>query len=194
MDIIVITMPHRYPGEATIINRLFDAGLQRLHLRKPDASREELEAIVSNIPDTYLDKVSIHSHYTLANTYRLGGIHCTGAGRHEFYATPTTTSRRSISLHSIDEAAQVDSSFDYAFIGPIFDSISKIGYKQGIHHEELRQFLLRPRHTKMIGLGGISLDNIDACTRMGLDGVAILGALWNAPDPLQEFQSWSKFW
>ena len=47
-DVIVITMPEIFPGETEVVNTLFANGMQRLHLRKPGASEEEMaEWIVS---------------------------------------------------------------------------------------------------------------------------------------------------
>ena len=95
----------------------------------------------------------------------------------------------STSIHSLDEAdGLVD--FDYAFFGPLFDSISKPGYKG----KDLAGFKL-PGHlkTKLVALGGITPDNITQVFDMGFDKAAILGSLWNNPSQaLSIFKQISK--
>ena len=51
MRIVVITPPHAVPREAATIRLLLDAGIDRVHIRKPEASREELCALLEAIPE-----------------------------------------------------------------------------------------------------------------------------------------------
>lgn len=75
MRIIVITTPHFWQGEAQAINALFTAGLETLHLRKPDSSLEEVETLLSEIEPKYLCRIVVHDHFELAARYPLHGVH-----------------------------------------------------------------------------------------------------------------------
>ena len=67
----------------------------------------------------------------------------------------------------------------YAFLSPIFDSISKKGYQSGFSKEEL--IMHRDNgsiHQGVVALGGVSEDNLDEVAEMGFGGVAMLGDFW----------------
>jgi len=49
---IVITLPHFFDGEAERIAQLLRRGdIDLIHLRKPQANRDELEALIRAIPE-----------------------------------------------------------------------------------------------------------------------------------------------
>ncbi|MDR3253081.1 MAG: thiamine phosphate synthase [Tannerella sp.] len=67
----------------------------------------------------------------------------------------------------------------YVFLSPVFDSISKVGYRQGFTSEELLSYRMQGFINKrVIALGGIYAGNISEIRRYGFGGVAVLGALW----------------
>ena len=54
--LIVITSPRFFQGEDTVLSHLFDEGMQRLHLRKPDSEANELRKLLDRIPAIYYPK------------------------------------------------------------------------------------------------------------------------------------------
>ena len=68
-------------------------------------------------------------------------------------------------------------------MSPVFDSISKSDYKRVEFDFTKRQ----NKETKLIGLGGIQSENVDQAIRMGFEGVALLGAIWNNSNPINEW-------
>ena len=74
-QLIAITTPTCFPGEGKIITSLFEAGLVRLHLRKPDAGKETIATLIHQIPDQFYSRIVIHDHFSLASEYALGGVH-----------------------------------------------------------------------------------------------------------------------
>lgn len=44
--LVVITTPYFFADEASLIELLFAEGMSRLHLRKPDCKRDELEGLL----------------------------------------------------------------------------------------------------------------------------------------------------
>jgi thiamine-phosphate pyrophosphorylase len=82
------------------------------------------------------------------------------------------------SCHSFDDVSAPGSS-DYAFLSPVFDSISKTGYKQAFTPQQLYEAKERQIiNENVIALGGITSDKIPTACRYGFGGVAVLGALW----------------
>ena len=47
--LVVITTPYFFADEASLIELLFAEGMSRLHLRKPDCKRDELELSLIHI-------------------------------------------------------------------------------------------------------------------------------------------------
>ncbi|MCB0410386.1 MAG: thiamine phosphate synthase, partial [Flavobacteriales bacterium] len=80
--------------------------------------------------------------------------------------------------HSFEEVEKLDGEKEYCFLSPVFDSISKQGYKAKFDKEELRQFLKKDRKIKVIGLGGVNEENYSELIEMGFDGGAFLGSVW----------------
>ena len=62
MKLILLTRPDFFSGEADTINALFAAGLPILHLRKPQATQEQKEALVAQIAPAYRDRIVMHNH------------------------------------------------------------------------------------------------------------------------------------
>ena len=73
--LIVISSPSSEPNETEAIISLFKAGLKIFHLRKPAMSEKKMNSFVSAVPKKYHSRMIIHSHYSLAKKYDLGGIH-----------------------------------------------------------------------------------------------------------------------
>ena len=71
MQCIVFTPPHAVPKEAQIVNRMLQAGLGTLHLRKPAATVEELIEYIEAIDAPHRYKVVVHQHHPLAKEFHL---------------------------------------------------------------------------------------------------------------------------
>jgi len=78
-------------------------------------------------------------------------------------------------------------------VGPVFTSHSKPGYGPMPEPEraQLSTMLVArtpvQRTTEVIAIGGISTPVLGECSALGFDGAAVLGALWDAPDPVAAF-------
>ncbi|GHV12504.1 thiamine phosphate synthase [Fibrobacterales bacterium] len=94
------------------------------------------------------------------------------------------------SAHSFADLHQVENR-DMILLSPVFDSISKEGYKSKFSREELKNGIADWRKlnktTKIYALGGVDDENIKELPELGFDGAAILGAVWNYADPLGAF-------
>ena len=79
---------------------------------------------------------------------------------------------------SFDEIDDLKYEFDYIFLSPIFDSISKQGYLSNFDETELREYL-NASGKNIVALGGIDSVTAAKCADMGFYGVASLGYIWN---------------
>lgn len=199
---IVITLPHIFAGEADAITQMFQSGLERLHLRKPESSADEVRALLGGIPRCYYPRIVLHEHFELANELGLGGVHL---NRRWAEVPEGWTGKVSISCHSIGELAQkkregyrradgTTGQFDYLSLSPIFDSISKQGYCAAFADEELMKAhdegIIDQR---VMALGGICKDNVEKALSYGFGGVMVLGDAWrNTPGAASDSASAKK--
>jgi len=198
MKLIVITPDGNIPGEGGIVNQLFNLGMHRLHLRKTGMSRNDMSRYINTIDKNFHARVVIHSHYDLCREFHLGGIHLNSAARTDpnVWDTISQLSPASIStsFHSWNEISENDYPYNYVFISPVFNSISKPGYLGSIDLAAIsgirESLVARKKYCPdIVGLGGIDRNNIGLLAQHGFDGAALLGAVWQANDPTEAFRN-----
>ena len=176
MEWIVITSPGFLQGEADVIGRLFNHGLDRLHLRKPGADIGECRRLLDGISRDWLPRIVVHDNFGLCREYGLGGVHLNGRNP---MAPPNHEGSVSRSCHSLEEISRYKGECDYLTLSPIFNSISKQGYMAAFGPGQLAAArdsgLIDSR---VIALGGVTLENIPRVKELGFGGVAILGDVW----------------
>jgi thiamine-phosphate pyrophosphorylase len=182
----VLTMPGSLAGEADLLEGLLEAGLQKLHLRKPGVEADYLERLLEQLSPRWGHQLVLHGHRELAERYGISQIHGpvryrgmaerSGGGGKEI--APGEGIAVSTSVHFWEEAKELPGGLAYAFLSPVFDSISKPGYKA---HSGLLQRPAGSYPCPMIGMGGVGEDRIAELVRHGWDGAAILGWIWEEP-------------
>lgn len=195
-ELLVISNPVEIDNEFEQANGLFEAGLECFHLRKPDFSKEEYLDALMQIKPSYLRRVMLHDHYELAVKYNIGGFHLTRKSLEQapavlkelFKVAKAKGLKLSSSLHSVQGLDQAPTAFDYLLLSPVFDSISKPGYKASINLDDISPILQdRNFKTRIMALGGINIDNLEIVNQAGFDGGAVLGAVWKSADPLEKY-------
>ena len=176
--IIVISRPDFFEGEAEKIAQLLQSGRADLvHIRKPRASQSEVEQLLVAIPSALYSRLVLHDHHPLAIKYGLRGVHLNSRNPEP----PAGWSGAvSISCHTLKELAECRKKpFAYMSLSPIYDSISKRGYRSAFTPDVIaaahRVGLIDQR---VMALGGITFDRIDQVTKMGFGGAMILGDAW----------------
>ena len=184
MKLIVLSDPSFIQGETEIINGLFAAGLECLHLRKPDCTKKEMQELIERIDPAFYNRLSLHQHHILAKDYGISRLHFTEKNRLQASEEKLQKLKEegyiiSTSIHDPEQLNLLSAYFDYTFFGPVFDSISKSGYKSILPED----FFLDNELKKMpiIGLGGIDIANIGKVKDMNFDGAAVLGIIWKDP-------------
>ncbi|SFW75876.1 thiamine-phosphate pyrophosphorylase [Sinomicrobium oceani] len=189
-ELVVITCPGISPDEIPAIIGMFEEGLQTLHLRKPGMNRAETIRFLDQIPETYHPGIALHQHYDITDDYTLKGIHLPEKARKKKDAGTLIDIYRkkelsvSTSFHATEALLSCKAdTFDYAFLSPVFDSISKTGY--GGHSFDLSgQELPFP----VLALGGVTPEHIPTALQNGFSGIAVLGYIWNASSPVEAFR------
>ncbi|HEY4800864.1 MAG TPA: thiamine phosphate synthase [Bacteroidia bacterium] len=89
-----------------------------------------------------------------------------------------------LKFHSLEELENHKLKYDLAFLSPVFDSISKKGYKSNFNLSEMKEKI---KGKNIIALGGIDEDKLEICRQLGFAGVAVCGAIWESKNPLEKF-------
>ena len=125
---IVITNPSAISGEISIIDSLFEEGLSFLHIRKPKFSEVEMARFIDQIKVEFRSNLVLHNHHQVAEDFGINRIHFSEKARkdsHDFPARFSKPCRYSTSTHSIEDFNSLEKDFEYAFLSPVFKSISK---------------------------------------------------------------------
>ena len=192
MQIIVLTQDNPIKHEIDTINKLLDNGLEKIHIRKPSFSLKEYREYILQIKKEYYTRIVLHGGFDLLKEYEIGGIHLNSIQRKDekLYSTVANNNISiSASTHSWDEVLEEKKRFEYLFISPVFDSISKEGYTASIDLNGLgvvkQKLAIKNLYCpKIIGLGGVNVPHIPILKQYQFDGAAVYGAIWRSTNPL----------
>lgn len=191
---IVITNPISILNEINTIHALFECGLELLHVRKPDFSEEDMKLFLSKIKLEYRSQLVLHQQHQLAQDFGINRIHFTENARATLDLEPTNSRDdfvKSTSTHTMADFNKLDHCFEYAFLSPIHRSISKPNYKSDLDAEKAIAERTNFK-TKLVALGGISIQSIEKTFQLSFDNVALLGSIWNTNQPIQNFKLCQK--
>ena len=177
--LIVITPEYSLEHEADLWVQLLEAGVGRVHIRKPNMAPKELFELVAKVPPPYREQISVHYHPEVTLEMVTGGLHMPYKNVINGRILLPAFYRLSASVHSWEEAQKAIKLCSYCFISPVFNSISKKGY---MANPDLRAVPEHLKGNKIYALGGIDVHNTPEVLRMGYYGVAVMGAIWEEPD------------
>ena len=176
-QIVIITSPRFFPGEAEMLSLLLGGLDCRVHLRKPGCTERQMRGLIEALPEEFRPELTLQDHLSLAPEYGVGGVHPTS----RFPVVPEGwTGLVSRSCHSLGEVAMCRDA-DYVFLSPVFDSISKSGYSSAFTDEQLRSAPEIDGH--VYALGGVRPEHFPLLAEYGFGGAALLGHVWRDCSP-----------
>jgi len=184
MKLIVISSSESFLQEAQLINQLFEAGMNCFHLRKPGYNAEEVNDLIQNINPKNHSKIALHQHHFLAGKNSIKRLHFTEQMRNKTEEKDLQQLKQqgftlSTSIHQAEMISKMQQ-FDYVFLSPVFNSISKAGYIGFADASfTIQKSVSGP---EVIALGGIDASNIHQLKTMDFDGAAVLGSIWQQPE------------
>jgi len=185
--LIVISDSAFLPGEAALVNELFRSGMDLFHIRKYGAAENELREFIHGIDPGFRERVVLNHHHELGASLGLKRFHYSEKDRKAWSETDWNgidpESVYSTSVHSMEAYNALPEHFAYAFLSPVFDSISKPGYPS-VSFDFSKK---KSGSVQLIALGGIQADNVQQAIQFGFDGAALLGAIWNSENPVNSF-------
>ncbi|WP_308991724.1 thiamine phosphate synthase [Mariniflexile litorale] len=187
--IVLIAPENDVPNEIEILHQLFQEGLEYYHLRKPHKNYEAHLDYLNQINTQYHNRIVVHNFHELINEFNLKGIHFQEKKRIDHIDNPGQYFKNlnmfgktiSSSFHEPEDLKNCYFEFDYHLLSPVFSSISKGGY-------EGRGFDVNHINKTIIGMGGVTSENISEFNKLGYNGVGVLGGIWNNKNPIEEFK------
>lgn len=200
-SLVFITPEKTLARETELVNAFFINGLKRLHVRKSSYNLNDYRNYISSINKKYHPQISIHENFELVEEFPSIGIHiksnCIKDSDLMNKIKNIKPSILSTSFHSWEEIKENEANYNYVFISPVFNSISKRGYKAAIDITKVSEVKNRLSSQNkccpdIIALGGIDASKISILHTNRFDGVAVLGSVWQAANPIKAFEEIKK--
>ena len=179
-------------NDAFLIRRLLAGGIGIIHLRKPDSDIDECRQLLRALTAEERSKIIVHDYPELYYEFSLKGIHI---NRNVPALPDGYKGFRTRSCHSFEEVVKYKDECDYLFLSPIFDSISKTGYRAAFTSEQLRRASIDGIiDSKVVALGGVTYASIPYLEQLNFGGAAMIGGIYdiNLLDNLKYIQPHEK--
>ncbi len=189
-----ITHPSDKYSIAEEVQMAIEGGCQWVQLRMKDASEEEIRQTALEIIPMCQENgtfLIIDDHVSLVNDLKVSGVHL---GKEDM---DPLEAREILGPHAIigitantadDIIKYKGKDVDYVGLGPFRFTTTKKKLAPQLGIEGYRDIVEKVRaagvELPIVAIGGIVLDDIDALMATGINGIAMSGAIINAPDPV----------
>ena len=187
---LLYVTPEEFPLKA-LLHRTMEGvrgGITSVQLRRKEATGWEFSELVrlfrDNVPAGF--PWVVNQRFDFAAAGHATGLHLPSA--HPPVGTIRTHASRPMiigaSVHSLSEALDaVSEGVDYLIAGPVFDTPSKRPFGPPMGLNALRD-IVREVPVPVFGIGGIGVEEAPRVRETGAFGMAVMGALSFAPDPV----------
>lgn len=197
MRLIVITPSKDVPDETTLVTKMFESGLQTLHLRKPRHSTNRMADYIREIPAHFHNRIVVHSHHSLALRFKLKGIHLSRTHLNTTWRYWFIKARlrmrfsrcsKSRSYTRLQQAYNKEEEhFDYFLLGTVFNNMTGELYS-GFYEDGLIA-ANKNSGKKLVARGGTSPKVIERAVSLGFWGISFNSFIWSAEHPFESFQA-----
>jgi thiamine-phosphate diphosphorylase len=176
-------------GDEALDDAVRDAvlgGVNIVQLREKDLATNDLIALGLHVRDAIARRalLFVNGNLAAARVLSADGVHLPIAGPSPSHVRDELGDRVLISAaaHTLDEARAAElAGADAVVLGTVFSTDTHpSGQTIGLQGVETVAAAVR---IPIIAIGGISADNARACIEAGAAGVAVIGAIMDAPDP-----------
>ena len=207
MRLWITTAPDDFSAEFDDIEQMFSRGLSRLILQKrsrtgaPYATESEYERWLMALPMECRDRIWVRGTPDLAERLDVRG--CVAEATSLLGDVPESWKRINC-IAFCRKLEQLDLLPEWvagALVGPVFqpqsvyetvqvlgvgnvaDKLISSGSEQGVS---------APKIPQVIAFGGIDHENLDEIKKLPVQGVSVLGGIWNYADPVNAFIKLSR--
>ena len=209
MRLWITTAPDDFSAEFDDIEQMFSRGLSRLILQKrsrtgaPYATESEYERWLMALPMECRDRIWVRGTPDLAERLDVRG--CVAEATSLLGDVPESWKRvNCIALcRNLDQLELLPEWVAGALVGPVFQPQSVYEPVQvlgvGMVADKLiardsnrdssnsEQGVSAPKVPQVIAFGGIDHENLDEIKKLPVQGVSVLGGIWNYADPVNAF-------
>lgn len=190
-----ITHPSEHYSIAEEAQMAIEGGCRWIQLRIKDASDDEVRQVAMEIipmcreTETFL---IIDDRVELVNELKVSGVHL---GKNDM---DPLEAREILGPHAIigitantaeDIIRYKGKDVDYVGLGPFRHTTTKKNLSPVLGIEGYASVVSQVRQAgvelPIVAIGGITIDDIDAIMATGVNGIAVSGAIINAPDPIE---------
>jgi thiamine-phosphate pyrophosphorylase len=164
-----------------------EGGVRAIQLREKDLPIRELLSLaweIRAISDEFNAKLFINDRVDVAVAVEADGVHL-GHQSMPPEAVRKVVGKRmliGVSTHSVDEARAAEKGgADFVTFGPVFATPSKLQYGAPTGIEALKT-VKQQTTIPVFGLGGIKPENLREVMNAGVDGIAMISAIFGAED------------
>jgi thiamine-phosphate pyrophosphorylase len=173
-----------------IIAAALGAGCRWISLREKDLPPDEQILLARSLsPMAHANGAKLVMHADAALAVRAGadGVHLPSGGDPAAARALMGSDRMvGISIHTVPEAAAINPAHvDYVLAGPAFETASKPGYGPEIGRKGLAEIAQAAR-VPVLAIGGVNTARLGELIAAGAAGVAVMGGVMRAADPVQE--------
>lgn len=189
-----ITHPSEHYSIAEEVQMAIEGGCRWIQLRMKDASDEEVREVAQELipmcreTETFL---IIDDRVELVNELRVSGVHLGKEdmdpmearellGPHAIIGVTANTAEDIIRFKGKD--------VDYVGLGPVRFTTTKKKLAPELGYEGVREVMAAVRaagvELPVVAIGGVTADDVAPLLDAGVSGVAVSGAIINAPDPV----------
>lgn len=198
--LLIITHADHLPGETERWKELLSTGADAILLRKPGWTEDDYVSILERTDPVCYSRMLIAQYCQLQQRYGLLGTHFSEALRNStppqwLEALRSEGCMLSTGVHHTGALAGMTNYWDLLLLSPVFDSISKPGYKGQVPEGFRLAPGINTGSARVLAMGGVDRSNAGLTRQMGFDGIALLGAIWQEPDKaLERFIEIKKEW
>lgn len=190
--ISVMSPMYERHGEQKFLLRLFESGLEYYHLRRPHWTAARCSSWIESVPAKWRSRIVLHQHPQLVRKYNLAGFHgaagAAGGFSGKFFAQ----------CEDYQEMLKLGKNCRRVALGPVFPPEK---YDVTVPRRTLSEYAAIAAYWKKQGgkaevfaFGGIREENLRDCRAAGFSGVVVVGAVWDAPDPVKAFKKLLRKW
>ena len=168
-----------------------DGGVTAVQLRDPAATTRQLVDTARLLVEVLAPRgvpLRVNDRLDVALAAGAGGVHLGQSDLHPLDARRLAGPGMVIGW-SVTEPAQMEQigtwpagTVDYIGAGPVHPTGSKPDAAAPMGYAGLEQ-VARASAAPVVAIGGIAAEHVDPCLAAGAAGVAVMSAIWSAPDP-----------
>jgi thiamine-phosphate pyrophosphorylase len=176
-----------------IVAAALTSGCRWVSLREKDLPEDEQVPLFRGllpVAHHYGARLMLHGEAALAKLAGADGVHLpAGSDAAAARARLGAGKLIGVSIHTVTEAEAIDpQAVDYALAGPAFETPSKPGYGPEIGRKGLVE-IARASRVPVLAIGGINTARVGEVIAAGCAGVAVMGGVMRAPDPVLEVRA-----